>query len=94
MSDCSNGAGYCTFYSYFLLCYISNNETQLINSLISNCSNQTNFDLIHVYKDYVSTTYGNLIIDIELPSNIEQLFMSNSRDQDHFRLTTSSKILA
>ena len=42
-------------------------------------------------KRYVSNEYGNLLIDIELPSNIQSLRISNNQDQDHIRLTTSSQ---
>ncbi|KAI6647894.1 Fibrillin-2-like [Oopsacas minuta] len=90
--DCSNGAGYCDYYSNYLRCYITNNETQVAKSLISYCSGQsTAFVTIYVYKYYVSTVYGNLIIDIELASNIQYLYIYNSRDQDNIRLTTSSQ---
>ncbi|KAI6647882.1 hypothetical protein LOD99_8469 [Oopsacas minuta] len=92
MSDCNNGAGYCDFYSSYLRCYISNNETQFVKSLLSYCSGQsTAFVSIFVYKNYVSTAYGNLIIDIELASNIQRLYLKNDEDQDNIRLTTSSR---
>ncbi|KAI6647881.1 Fibrillin-3-like [Oopsacas minuta] len=92
MSDCNNGAGYCDFYSSYLRCYISNNETQFVKSLLSYCSGQsTAFVSIYVYKNYVSTAYGNLIIDIELASNIQYLRIYNYEDQDNIRLTTSSQ---
>ncbi|KAI6647639.1 Fibrillin-3-like [Oopsacas minuta] len=90
--DCSTGAGYCNYYSNYLRCYITNNETQGIKSLLSYCSGQsTGFVTIYVYKNYLSTVYGNLIIDIELASNIQFLYIYYSRDQDNIRLTTSSQ---
>ncbi|KAI6647886.1 Fibrillin-2-like [Oopsacas minuta] len=90
--DCSNGAGYCDYYSNDLQCYITNNDTQVIKSLLSNCSGQsTAFVTIYIYKNYVSTVYGNLIIDIELASNIQLLNIYNVQDHDNIRLTTSSQ---
>ncbi|KAI6647892.1 EGF-containing fibulin-like extracellular matrix protein 1-like [Oopsacas minuta] len=90
--DCSNGAGYCDYTSSSLSCYITNSETQVIRSLLSYCSGQnTAFVSIYVYKYYVSTVYGNLIIDIELASNIQRLYLKNDEDQDNIRLTTSSQ---
>ncbi|KAI6647891.1 Fibrillin-2-like [Oopsacas minuta] len=90
--DCSNGAGYCNYGSSYLQCYITNNETQVIKSLLSYCSGQsTVFSTIYVYKNYVSTVYGNLIIDIELASNIQYLRIYNYEDRDNIRLTTSSQ---
>ncbi|KAI6647880.1 Signal peptide, CUB and EGF-like domain-containing protein 1 isoform X3 [Oopsacas minuta] len=92
MSDCNNGAGYCDFGNSSLSCYVTNNETQVIKSLLSNCSGQsTAFVTIYIYKDYVSTVYGNLIIDVELASNIQYLLIYNYEDQDNIRLTTSSQ---
>ena len=45
-----------------------------------------------MYKQYVSEEIGNLIIDIDLPSNIRQLnlYQSSSQYHDYFRLTTST----
>ncbi|KAI6647640.1 hypothetical protein LOD99_8714 [Oopsacas minuta] len=92
MSDCRNEAGFCDYYRSYLECYIFNNETQYIKSLLSYCSGQsTGFDIIIVYKNYVSRVYGNLIIDIELASNIQRLKIFNLKDQDYIRLTTSSQ---
>ena len=87
--DCNNGAGYCNFYSYYLRCYITNNDTELIKVLLRVCSSRrSSFINTQVYKYYVSNEYSNLLIDIELPSNIKYLYISNSKDQDHIRLTT------
>ncbi|KAI6647641.1 hypothetical protein LOD99_8715 [Oopsacas minuta] len=94
MLDCSNEAGYCNNGTDNLNCYISNNQTQYIKSLLSFCSGQnTGYVSIAVIKNYVSTVYENLIIDIELASNIQYLSISNYiyKDQDTIRLTTSSQ---
>ncbi|KAI6647889.1 Fibrillin-2-like [Oopsacas minuta] len=90
--SCSNEAGYCDFYSSYLNCYITNNETQVIKGLLSYCSVQsTAFFTIYVYKDYTSTVYGNLIVDIEIASHIQTLYIYNGIDKDNIRLTTSSQ---
>ena len=34
--------------------------------------------------------YANLLVDIDLPSNIQSLHIFNDQDQDHIRLTTST----
>ena len=86
--DCSNEAGYCDFYSYYLRCYIATNNTQSIKALLRDCSNSSTFNSLDVYKNYVSNEYGNLLIDIELPTNIQSLSISNTQDKDHIRLTT------
>ena len=89
---CSNGAGYCDYSTSSLKCYINNNDTQLIKVLLTDCtSNNVSFSSIYVYKDYVSNEYANLLLDIELPSNIQSLYINNYQDQDHIRLTTSSQ---
>ena len=87
--DCSNAAGYCSYYTSYLGCYINNNDTQNIKALLENCS--VSFYYIRVYKNYESNEYGYLLVDIELPSNIQTLHIANVRDQDHIRLTTSSQ---
>ena len=90
--DCTNGAGYCDYSTSSLKCYINNNDTQLIKVLLTDCtSNNVSFSSIYVYKDYVSNEYANLLLDIELPSNIQSLYINNYQDQDHIRLTTSSQ---
>ena len=90
--NCINGAGYCNFGTSYLRCYINNNDAQSIKALLTNCaSNSVSFNYIEVYKNYVSNEYANLLVDIELPSNIQSLNIYNNEDQDHIRLTTSSQ---
>ena len=89
---CSNGAGYCYSHTDHPHCYITNNDTQSIKLLLKDCSdNSILFIDIAVEKGYVSNEYGNLLIDVELPSNIQSLRIYNNQDQDHIRLTTSSQ---
>ena len=90
--DCSNEAGYCNFNPPYISCYITNNDTQSIKSLLRDCSsNSASLVRLKVYKNYVSNEYGNLLIDIELPTNIQTLSIYNTQDQDHIRLTTFSQ---
>ena len=90
--DCSNEAGYCNFDTDHLFCYINTNDTQSIKALLRDCSsNSSSFARIFVFKNYVSSEYGNLLIDIELPTNIETLLIYNNEDKDHIRLTTFSQ---
>ena len=87
--SCSNGAGYCDDYTSYITCNVNNSDTQLIKELLRDCSNRsTNFRTLYVYKNYVSKGYGHLHIDIELPSNIQSLYIRNFRDQNHIRITT------
>ena len=66
-TECDNEAGYCeTFYNY-LNCYVNNNDTQLITTLLRNCSNMnTTFHTISVYKNYISVAHRYLVIDGKL----------------------------
>ena len=89
--ECSNEAGYCNFHTSYLDCYITTNDTVSIKALLRDCSNSSSFTRISVYKYYISNEYGNLLIDIELPTNILYLDIRNYQDQDHIRLTTSSQ---
>ena len=90
--DCSNEAGYCDFSSSYLYCYITTNDTQSIKALLRDCSsNSSSLVRLNVYKNYVSNEYGNLLIDIELPTNIQYLKIYNSQNTDHIRLTTFSQ---
>ena len=90
--DCSNEAGNCELLSSSLSCNITTNDTQSIKALLRDCSsNSSSLVLIYVYKNYVSNEYGNLLIDIELPTNIQSLSIYNSQDSDHIRLTTFSQ---
>ena len=72
-SDYSNDAGYCRNYSYYTRCYITNNDTQSIKSLLSNGSQGTEHQL-YVHKRY-SLDKGNLTLDFEIPSNIRSLYL-------------------
>ncbi|KAI6647607.1 hypothetical protein LOD99_8681 [Oopsacas minuta] len=92
MSCITVGAGYCNNNRQnFLRCFITSNDTELIKVMLKNCSSENGkYENLYIYKSYVSTKFGNLILDLELPSNIRQVFLFNIRDQDHFRLTTSS----
>ena len=93
--DCSNGAGHCYYSTSHLYCYTNNNDTMSIKALLRNCASyNSSFNAIYVYKNYVSNKYAELLIDIELPSNIESLFIYNHQDHDHIRLTVSSQNIA
>ncbi|KAI6660780.1 hypothetical protein LOD99_10228 [Oopsacas minuta] len=46
---------------------------------------------MYIYKNYYSTTYGEFTIDLDLPYNIQLLYLYNSRDSENMRLTTSSQ---
>ena len=90
--DCSNEAGYCGLSTSSLTCFIATNDTLSVKALLRDCSsNSSSFTRITVYKNYVSSEYGNLLIDIELPTNIQYFEVHNGRDQDHIRLTTSNQ---
>ena len=87
---CRKDAGYCRVYSSYLYCYIEANDTQGIKTLLRDCSAGTATTL-YLYKYYVSNAFGNLIVNIELPSNIQRLYLYNYEDNDNFRLTTSTQ---
>ena len=86
---CRKEGGFCRNYGSYIHCYIEANDTQGITNLIRECSRGTETTL-YLHKYYVSDAFGNLIIDIELPSNIHTLYLGNDRDHDYFRLTTST----
>ena len=88
--ECRKEAGYCNVYSSYLRCYIEVNNTEGIKDMLKDCSAGT-ANILYLYKNYVSNAFGNLIIDIELSSNIQTLYLYNSYDHDYFRLTTSSQ---
>ena len=57
--------------------------------LLMNCSrDNSGIRTVKIYKEYVSDNYRSLLIDIELHSNIQELQIYNSRDQDIFIFTT------
>ena len=90
MDNCQNGAGYCNYGASQVKCYINNNNTQLIKSLLKNCSNvSSTYNRIDVYKNYVSTELRFLLIDFDLPINIKKLYIRNEKDEDDIRITTS-----
>ena len=82
--DCSSSAN--------LFCYILNDNTQLIKSQLKDCSSSSNsFTQMCLVKSYTSTMVGNLIIDVDLPTNIIGMIVINAIDQDYFRITTSAE---
>ena len=89
-SDYSNDAGYCTNYSYYTTCVITNNDTQSIKSLLSNGSQGTEYRL-NVYKRY-SLNSGSLTLDLEIPPNIRDLYLylSYSNNLEQIILSASS----
>ena len=92
--DCTNtnAASYCYSSTSFIRCYINSNDTQSIKELIYYCaSSSVSLHTISVYKNYVSNEDRNLLVDIELPSNILTLRIYNREDDDHNRLTTSNQ---
>ena len=91
-AGCSKEAGYCNIYTSSLSCYIRKNDTHSITTLLRDCSGRSSdFTAVVIYKNYVSNEYGNLLIDVELPTNIQSLSISNFQDKDHIRLTTFSQ---
>ena len=91
-SDYSNGAGNCRSYSSSIDCFITNNDTQSIKTLLSTGSQgSTSKYQLYVYKRYSSDS-GYLKIDIEISSNIRYLYLdlSNSNDHNQIILNTST----
>ena len=91
-SDYSNEAGYCRSYSSNSRCYITNNDTQLIKTLLSTGSQgSTSKNRLYVYKRYSSDS-GYLTLDIEISSNIRRLYLylSYSYNHDQIILKTST----
>ena len=91
-SDYSNEAGYCQSYSSYIRCYITNNNTQSIKTLLSTGSQgSTSKYQLYVYKSYSSDS-GSLTLDIEISSNIRYLtlYLSNSYNHDQIILKTST----
>ena len=90
--DCENGAVGCRTYSNYLRCYINSSNTQLIKSQIKLCSAASgNYSRLYLYKRYNSEDIGNLIVEIDLPSNIKELYLFSYyySAHDYIRLTTS-----
>ena len=91
-SDYSNEAGYCrnynfyTFY-YYIRCYITNNDTQSIKTLLSTGSqgNTSRFRL-YVHKRYSSDS-GYLTLDFNISSNIRYLHLDLSYSPNHEQIT-------
>ena len=92
-SDYSNEAGYCiNYYSYQIRCYITNNDTQSIKTLLSTGSQEsTSRYYLFVNKRY-SLDKGNLTLDLEISSNIRYLILhlSYSDNHDQIILKTST----
>ena len=92
-SDYSNEAGYCiNYYSYQIRCYITNNDTQSIKTLLSTGSQEsTSRYYLYVYKRY-SSDKGYLTLDFEISSNIRYLILhlSYSDNHDQIILKTST----
>ena len=90
MDHCENRAGYCNYETSKVDCYINNNNSQFIKSLLKDCSNvSATYNRIDVNKNYASLEYGFLLIDFDLPINIEKLYIRNSEDGYYIRITTS-----
>ena len=85
-TDTEDTAGHC-YEDGSYHCSIYTNETQLIKTLLASCNG--NATTIFVTKGYESTKYGDLLIDLELPSNIKHIYINNYKDHDYIRLTTS-----
>ena len=90
-ADCTNDSGTCSDYGSYIICYLDNNNFESVKSLLWQCTQQRSAQQLYVDKNYISSEYGYLIIDIELPSSIQALHIRNYQDRDHFRLTTSSQ---
>ena len=85
---CSNGAGNCYNYTSSIGCRIYNSDTQLVKELLRDCSNRsTDFTRLTVYRFFA---YGNLIINIELPSHIRLLLINNYNDNYIISMTTTT----
>ena len=90
--SCYNEAGDCTFTSTTVKCNIRNNGTEQIGSLLTTCSSSSErYTTLYVYKQYYSNPYGDIVVRIDLPSNIKRIFLNNDRDHDYFRLATSTQ---
>ena len=89
-SDYSNEAGYCRNYSDYTNCFITNNDTQSIKSLLSNGSQGTEYRL-NVHLRY-SLESGYLTLDFEIPSNVLYLYLylSYSYNQEQIIVKSSS----
>ena len=80
-SNYSNNAGNCFDSSYYVRCYIYNNDTLAIKNLLDIGSQGTVYRL-YVYKRY-SLDKGYLTLDIEIPQNILYLFLYLSYSYSH-----------
>ena len=87
-SNYSNEAGYCRNYSYYTRCFITNNDTQSIKSLLNNGSQGTEYQL-QVYKRY-NLDKGKLTLDLEIPSNIRSLYLYLSYSNNHEQIILRS----
>ena len=86
---CSNDAGFCVTFNAtnYLNCYIHNNDNpSLATELLKNCTrDNTLVHTLNVFKNYQSTN-GDLLIEIDLPPTIQNLFLENNADNDYIRL--------
>ena len=83
-SDYSNDAGYCRNYSFYTNCFITNNDTQSIKSLLSNGSQGSEYRL-QIFKRY-SLNSGFLTLDLEIPPNIRYLYLYLSYSYNHEKI--------
>lgn len=58
----------------------------MIKLLLASCDGTAT--TIVVTKSYESTRYEELLIDLELPPNIKQIYINNYKDSDDIRLKT------
>ena len=90
--DCTNGSGKCSDHGSYIICYLNNNNNiELVRSLLRSCTQQSSAQQLYVDKSYLSSEYGDLVINIDLPSSIHALFIRNYQDRDYFRLTASNR---
>ena len=91
-SDYSNEAGYCRNYNSYIRCYITNNDTQSIKTLLSTGSQgSTSRYKLYVYKRYSSDS-SYLTLDFNISSNIRKLnlYLLYSPNHEQIILKTSS----
>ena len=86
---CLREAGFCIQYNAtnYINCYIfNNNNTRIVTDLLTNCSSTNQrIHTLNVFKNYDSTG-GDLLIEIDLGTQIKNLFIENNADNDYIRL--------
>ena len=86
-SDYSNEAGYCRNYNSYIRCYITNNDTQSIKTLLSTGSQgSASRYRLYVYKRY-SSDKGYITLDFSISSNIRKLYLYLSKSPNHEQIT-------